>query len=60
VDDDEGGAISITASVGLAGTDGMPGERDEDAVLAAADLAMYRAKRGGRDGYALHDVADGA
>jgi PleD family two-component response regulator len=32
----------------------LPEELDEDAMLAAADMAMYQAKRTGRDRYAVH------
>jgi diguanylate cyclase (GGDEF)-like protein/PAS domain S-box-containing protein len=57
VDDGQGGEVAITSSVGLACSEDLPDEHDEDAALAAADEAMYRAKRGGRDGYAVHGAA---
>jgi diguanylate cyclase (GGDEF)-like protein/PAS domain S-box-containing protein len=60
VDDGDGGTVAITASVGLACTGELPAERDEDTVLAAADLAMYRAKRSGRNRFAVHGASDGA
>ena len=44
----------VTASVGVACSAELPEGRDEDALLVAADLAMYDAKRTGRDGYAVH------
>jgi diguanylate cyclase (GGDEF)-like protein/PAS domain S-box-containing protein len=42
---------AVTASVGLVSSAELPGERDEESLLLAADDAMYAAKRGGRDGY---------
>ena len=57
---DSGGGVAITVSVGLACTDELPANRNEDTVLAAADLAMYRAKRSGRDRFAVHEMSDGA
>jgi diguanylate cyclase (GGDEF)-like protein/PAS domain S-box-containing protein len=47
---------TVTASVGVASSDELAEEHDEDALLAAADVAMYEAKRGGRDGHAVHRV----
>ena len=44
----------VTASVGVASSGELPDEADEDALLAAADVAMYEAKRTGSDGYAVH------
>ena len=44
----------MTASVGAASSGELTDERDEDALLAAADVAMYAVKRGGRDGHAVH------
>ena len=50
--DDGAAAVSISASVGVAvGTDGS---RD---LLREADLALYRAKSGGRDSWVLFDEA---
>jgi diguanylate cyclase (GGDEF)-like protein len=46
--------VTITASVGLACSGELPDELDEDAMLDAADIAMYQAKRTGRDRYAVH------
>jgi diguanylate cyclase (GGDEF)-like protein/PAS domain S-box-containing protein len=54
VDIGSGEQVSITASVGLACSSELPDDRDEDTVLVAADLAMYEAKRTGRDGYVVH------
>jgi PleD family two-component response regulator len=52
---DAGGRdVAVTASVGLACSGELPEELDEDAMLAAADVAMYQAKRTGRDRYAVH------
>lgn len=42
------------ASVGLASSGELDDEVDEDVLLAAADIAMYEAKRAGSDGYAVH------
>jgi diguanylate cyclase (GGDEF)-like protein/PAS domain S-box-containing protein len=44
----------VTASVGVACSAELPQLDDEDALLIAADVAMYEAKRTGRDGYAVH------
>ena len=44
----------VTSSVGVACSAELPEDRDEDALQVAADLAMYDAKRTGRDGYAVH------
>jgi diguanylate cyclase (GGDEF)-like protein/PAS domain S-box-containing protein len=51
-----GGRAGITASVGIAVSSELPDDRDEETMLAAADLAMYEAKRGGRDRYVVHTV----
>ena len=48
------GLLSVSASVGIALS--MPGQ-DQEALLAAADSALYAAKGSGRDGYALYDQA---
>jgi diguanylate cyclase (GGDEF)-like protein/PAS domain S-box-containing protein len=49
VDVGDGRIATVTASVGVACSDELPDERDEDALLAFADFAMYEAKRKGRD-----------
>jgi diguanylate cyclase (GGDEF)-like protein len=41
------GTITVTTSCGVAAV--PPGEADEDALLAAADAALYEAKRTGRN-----------
>jgi diguanylate cyclase (GGDEF)-like protein len=46
--------VLVTASVGIAMLDG----RSAAQVLAAADCAMYEAKRSGRNAVARHDHAD--
>ena len=56
VDIGDGRRASVTASVGAASSKALAEERDEDALLAAADVAMYEAKRGGRDSHAFHRV----
>jgi diguanylate cyclase (GGDEF)-like protein len=45
--DDDGGHLRVTASFGAAAIPGA-GE-DKDALIAAADAALYRAKRAGRN-----------
>ncbi len=55
----EGREVASTASIGLACSGELPEERDEDVVMAAADLAMYDAKRTGRDRYAVHAAGAG-
>ncbi len=58
---DAGGPIHVTASMGVAG---YPADVDEgadvDALLAAADDAMYRAKGTGRNRVEMAAAADGA
>ena len=48
----EGSQISITGSIGLAR---LPKGNDEEAVLRRSDVALYSAKRGGRNAYAWFD-----
>ena len=45
----EGAEIPLTASIGVAAA--ASGEVDANAILDRADLAMYRVKRAGRNGY---------
>ncbi len=47
----QSGSISVTLSIGVAGV--RPEHRDFDALFAAADRAMYEAKRRGRDAVVL-------
>jgi diguanylate cyclase (GGDEF)-like protein/PAS domain S-box-containing protein len=54
VDVGDGRHAAVTASVGVACSDELPDGGDEDALLAAADVAMYEVKRTGRDGYLVH------
>jgi diguanylate cyclase (GGDEF)-like protein/PAS domain S-box-containing protein len=54
VDIGDGRHASVTASVGAASSGELADEHDEDALLAAADIAMYEVKRGGRDGHLVH------
>jgi len=56
----EGIDISLTASIGVAMA--SPNDGEADAILDRADLAMYRVKRAGRDGYhfAAEDSAEEA
>jgi diguanylate cyclase (GGDEF)-like protein len=53
-----GAAVGITISVGVAASGGH--DRDLFELLAAADLALYRAKDTGRDRVCLYDPADAA
>jgi diguanylate cyclase (GGDEF)-like protein len=45
---DGGGTLRVTASFGAASTPGSS-EQDKDALVAAADAALYRAKRAGKN-----------
>ena len=49
--------VRVTASIGIALLDGVPVFSGEE-LLAAADIAMYRAKEGGRDRVYLQGPAD--
>lgn len=57
----DGDCIAVTVSIGIASV--CPDPRDDDlktagdALLARADVAMYRAKSAGRDQVAIGDVA---
>ena len=44
----DGGSISVTASLGVAALTGLPGP-DKEALVAAADAALYDAKRAGKN-----------
>jgi diguanylate cyclase (GGDEF)-like protein/PAS domain S-box-containing protein len=57
LDQSTGQAIHMTASLGVA----LFGRTDlgHDDLLALADVAMYRAKEAGRNGYAIADADDG-
>ncbi|MEA3082108.1 MAG: hypothetical protein QOD54_1776 [Sphingomonadales bacterium] len=48
----EGAQIQVTASIGL--TD-LSGCKDDEAALRQSDVALYAAKRGGRNGFAWFD-----
>ncbi|MFL6776857.1 MAG: putative bifunctional diguanylate cyclase/phosphodiesterase [Sphingomicrobium sp.] len=48
----EGSQLTITGSIGLAR---LPKGNDEEAVLRRSDVALYSAKRGGRNAYAWFD-----
>ncbi len=50
----EGAQIQVTASIGL--TD-LSGCADDEAALRQSDVALYAAKRGGRNGFAWFDEA---
>jgi PleD family two-component response regulator len=54
VDIGDGRHAGVTASVGVATSGEWDDEVDDDALLAAADIAMYEAKRAGSDGYVVH------
>ena len=45
---DGGGTLKVTASLGAAALGVMPGT-DKDSLVAAADAALYRAKRSGKN-----------
>ena len=51
----DGQTLAVTVSLGMSAfpQDGQ----DAEALLKSADHAMYRAKRAGRNGYALHNTA---
>ncbi len=51
-----GREVFVTASIGVA-LGSAEEQEDVGALLGRADTAMYRAKRGGRDTYCLHDAA---
>jgi len=48
----EGSQLTVTGSIGLAR---LPKGNDEEAVLRRSDVALYAAKRGGRNAYAWFD-----
>lgn len=53
----DGNTIHVTFSAGLASTDNKPAEfSSAQALLQAADDALYKAKRGGRNRIRLHDA----
>jgi len=47
--------ISVTVCIGIAA--GMEGSSSPEAILQAADTAMYKAKRQGKGGYLMYDHA---
>ena len=47
----EGTVVEVTASIGIAQTDGIASSADEQ-VIHEADIAMYQAKKNGRNRYA--------
>jgi diguanylate cyclase (GGDEF)-like protein/PAS domain S-box-containing protein len=59
IDGGDGKAATITASVGVACSSELPDDADDEGLLAAADVAMYRAKRTGRDRYAVQHERPG-
>jgi len=46
-------SVYISASIGIASTNGAPS--DPDSILRNADIAMYRAKEGGRGRFVIYD-----
>lgn len=52
----DGGSLRITVSVGIATFPG--GARDEQQLVSAADLALYQAKRTGRNRVCVADAAE--
>ncbi|RYY38083.1 MAG: GGDEF domain-containing protein [Sphingomonadales bacterium] len=54
IDVHEGSPVQLTVSVGVAGV--RTGDRDIDGALARADLALYGAKRGGRNRVVANDA----
>jgi EAL domain-containing protein (putative c-di-GMP-specific phosphodiesterase class I) len=50
----DGSQVQVTASIGLAHLDGCP---DEESALRQSDVALYAAKRAGRNGFAWFDEA---
>jgi diguanylate cyclase (GGDEF)-like protein len=59
VDAGDGKEVAVTASVGVACSSEIPDDMDDDGLLAAADIAMYNAKRTGRNRHAVHQDAGG-
>lgn len=57
----DGASVNVTVSIGIAAVCPGPGDDDlktaGDALLARADVAMYRAKSAGRDQVAIGDAA---
>ncbi len=53
-----GGPLSVTTSIGVASTVGGQRAHDVDALLQAADRALYRAKEKGRDHVELASSGD--
>ena len=53
----DGQSVVVTASIGLAVHGPTQSHADASALLAAADAAVYQAKRGGRDRLVAHGTA---
>jgi two-component system cell cycle response regulator len=57
----DGGNVAVTVSIGIASVQPDPDDNDlktiGDALIARADVALYRAKSGGRDQIAVDDAA---